>query len=196
MLPTDGLTVVPDYDDVEGHPSPIERVVILDYILTEAFDYDDRMALFVRQLHFLAQNGGELWQGKHWIYKTYEAFLEYLPWGHREAVKYVVEKLRRTGVLLSQNRLYGGQRYRLDYRKLQGLCLTKTRLSPTWLDTAVSELPDREDFQPELAAPPPLDSSRARPLENPSLIEEREIPQSYSRLLTRLLKRLLGKGRQ
>ena len=146
------LTVDPDYGVVQGHPSPIERVVILDYILTVAFDYDDRMALFARQLHYLSTiGGGEQRGGQHWVYKTFDEWLEHLPWGHRRAVEHVVSKLRDSGTLIAQKRLSGGMRYRLDYRQLQGLCVLKTGLSPAWLDTAVSALPDHEDFQPELA---------------------------------------------
>ena len=157
-LLSEDLTPKPTYNDVEGHPSPIERVVILDYILTVALKNDDRMALFARQLHYLSTiGGGEQRGGWHWVYKTFDEWLEHLPWGNRRAVEHVVLKLRDTGTLIVQKRLSGGMRYRLDYRKLQGLCLLKTGLSPTWLDTAVRELPDRDDFQPQLAPPPPLE---------------------------------------
>ena len=118
--------------------------------LGAAFDHDDRMALFVQQLHFLMERGGERWQGKHWVYKTYDDFLEYFSWASKDAVRKVVDRLRARGVIATVNRLHGGIRYRIDYRQLQGLCVVKGVVSPAWVDDAVRALPDHDDFQPNL----------------------------------------------
>ena len=76
--------------------------------LGAAFDHDDRMALFVQQLHFLMERGSEQWQGKHWVYKTYDDFLEYFSWASKDAVRKVVDRLRARGVIATVNRLHGG----------------------------------------------------------------------------------------
>jgi hypothetical protein len=84
-------------------------------------------AIFLQQVHFWMQtNAGREHDGRHWIYNTREQWQRQFPFWSTDAIKRVVQSLRKQGVLLTnaninKTRMDRTLWYTIDYGVLSQL---------------------------------------------------------------------------
>ena len=139
----------PVSDHSDSFPRP-NRTIPLEQSLSLALG-SDRAALFVRQLHYrlVDSPGGENRHGQHWVYNSYESWLNDLPaWGTARAVRWVVDSLRthddngdldtERSVVITEKRQLGNMRYRLNYRRILALCWGANVIPPDWVENGAA----------------------------------------------------------
>ena len=82
-------------------------------------------ALFVQQLHYWIQYSKHIYNDRKWVYNTYEAWQEKLPFISITTIKRIISKLKKEGILLSDCFNKNGYDrtlwYTLDYDRLIAL---------------------------------------------------------------------------
>jgi hypothetical protein len=83
-------------------------------------------AIVLQQVHYwLGKKGGKIIDGVHWIYNTYEQWLEQFPWLSKWRLRKIFYKLRETEILkFAQHDQHEYKRrgyYTIDYEKLKAL---------------------------------------------------------------------------
>lgn len=83
-------------------------------------------ALVLQQVHYwLEKKGGKVIDGIHWIYNTYEQWMEQFPWLTKWRLRKVFYQLRDSGILkfaqLDKHEYKQRGYYTIDYKKLKAL---------------------------------------------------------------------------
>lgn len=83
-------------------------------------------ALIMQQLHYwLIKKGGKIIDGIHWIYNTYEQWLDQMPWLSKWCLRKILYKLRDMGLVkfaqLDKHEYKRRGYYTIDYQKLEEL---------------------------------------------------------------------------
>ncbi len=91
--------------------------------LAEAIGLNE--SIFLQQLHYWLQTSKHFFDGKPWIYNTYEDFQKQFPWCGIKTVQRTFDKLRELGLIIVGN--FNKKRndktnwYTIDYEKLNQL---------------------------------------------------------------------------
>ena len=117
--------------------------------LTDLVLGNTRLALMVRQLHYLlGLEGGTYHDGHHWIWQSREEWLNIFGWGNERAVRRVIEAGRKLGVIVVHRRgVQKSNLYRLDYHQLHRMFIQADTPLPDWFPV---DIPEPEAHQPDM----------------------------------------------
>lgn len=110
-------------------------------------------AIFLQQVHYWLQgNAGKEYEGRHWIYSTRDQWRRQFPFWSTDAIKRVVQSLRKQGVLLTnadlnKSRMDRTLWYTIDYDALNQLANSPHERADS--PDGVAEAPDDEAATPD-----------------------------------------------
>lgn len=82
-------------------------------------------AIFLQQLHYWLQKSTHHYDGRAWVYNTYQSWQEQFPFWGVNTIRRIIEKLEQTGVILTgnynQSKIDKTKWYTIDYDKLEDL---------------------------------------------------------------------------
>ena len=141
MATRDFIETISSIDSLPDDDTPVVSPFQSLYspALDAALD-NTRLSLFVRQLHYQLEKEdfGEDRDGHHWVWFSSKEWRQQFPWSYG-ALRWVVNKGRALGVLVTRKTLRGPMSYRIDYQRLRALLDAQDIPLPDWFPTEIPE---------------------------------------------------------
>jgi len=121
-------------------------------------------AIFLQQLHYWLQKSSHHYDGRAWVYNTYQGWQEQFPFWGVNTIRRIVEKLEQMGVILAgnynQSRIDKTKWYSIDYAKLDELSTAQNgqidcKNSQSSAQNEQMDCPEWADDLPNLGRPIP-----------------------------------------
>ncbi|MDT3416145.1 DnaD/phage-associated family protein [Brevibacillus aydinogluensis] len=121
-------------------------------------------AIFLQQLHYWLQKSTHRYDGRAWVYNTYQGWQEQFPFWGVNTIRRIIEKLEQTGVILTgnynQSKIDKTKWYSIDYDKLEELTTAQNgqidcEKSQTTAQSGQMDSPKWADELPKMGRPIP-----------------------------------------
>jgi hypothetical protein len=116
-------------------------------------------AIVLQQMHYWLAHSKHVYDGRKWVYNTYEEWAEQFPFWRPETIRKIIAKLRNDGLVearkLSENRWDKTNYYTVNYDALRGKSHRTDTEDPTASDAEKSTASTRKSAPVQMRKNPP-----------------------------------------